>query len=460
MLRQTVVFTDRWYWVLLVLATPVLLFPSPERAWVMFVVPLGWLVAWLATGKPLSRTPLNGSLLLLYTMVLVSLYATYGVAVSLPKIGGMVLGIGVFFAVARKGHRPTGWWVCLLVFLGIGLLVAAMGLLGTQWFVKFSPLASITSRLAPRITGLPGAKGGFQPNEVAGSLLWVVPVLFTLSVLLPGKARSLSKHIGGGRTVVSILVTVPLTFFVSGMLILTQSRGSYIGLSLAVLVMTLVALPKGGRLLLLVGLILLTIGGGYFIVHMDLDSIWRGWTSSALASDPGLSLNNLEGRLELWSHALYGIQDFMFTGMGMNTFRGLVHVLYPLFLSSPGTDIAHAHNEFLQAALDLGVPGLIAFLALYIGAFVMLWELWQAAKTQGTNVPERSLSPASYPPLTRALVLGLGGGLLAHMIYGLTDAVALGAKPGVLFWMLLGLICGLHAQIRSDCCSAVAQTDG
>ena len=57
-------------------------------------------------------------------------------------------------------------------------------------------------------------------------------------------------------------------------------------------------------------------------------------------------------------------------------------------------------------------------------------------------------------------MMGLVGGLPAHVIYGMTGAVALGAKPGVLFWMLLGLICGLHAQIRSDCCSAVAQTDG
>jgi hypothetical protein len=47
------------------------------------------------------------------------------------------------------------------------------------------------------------------------------------------------------------------------------------------------------------------------------------------------------------------------------------------------------------------------------------------------------------------LALGLGGGLLAHLLYGLMDAVALGAKPGVLFWMLLGLIVGLHRQAQA-----------
>jgi hypothetical protein len=42
------------------------------------------------------------------------------------------------------------------------------------------------------------------------------------------------------------------------------------------------------------------------------------------------------------------------------------------------------------------------------------------------------------------------GGFLAHFLYGLTDAVALGAKPGILFWMLLGLSTGLFASVQPD----------
>jgi putative inorganic carbon (HCO3(-)) transporter len=168
----------------------------------------------------------------------------------------------------------------------------------------------------------------------------------------------------------------------------------------------------------------------------------RIWvTGSNLAEDPALSLNSLEGRLEVWSRAIYGIQDFPFTGMGMNAFRKVVPVLYPLFNISPEVDIAHAHNEFLQAALDLGIPGLVAFLALYIGAFWMLADVWRVTHHPALNNVHWSL-------VTRSLALGLGGGLLAHLLYGLTDAVALGAKPGVLFWMLLGLITGLRRQAQ------------
>ena len=62
----------------------------------------------------------------------------------------------------------------------------------------------------------------------------------------------------------------------------------------------------------------------------------------------------------------------------------------------------------------------------------MLWSLWKSAPDQET----------------RYLALGLAGCLLAHAVYGLTDAVALGAKPGVILWILLGLTCGLFLHSR------------
>ncbi|TMC56429.1 MAG: O-antigen ligase family protein [Chloroflexi bacterium] len=155
-----------------------------------------------------------------------------------------------------------------------------------------------------------------------------------------------------------------------------------------------------------------------------------------LAGSSGVAADSTQGRLEIWSRALYAIQDFPFTGMGLNTFRTVVHLLYPLFIIPPGLDIAHAHNEFLQAALDLGLPGLVAFLALYLTTFWMLRELWESPATMGI---ERAL--------WRTIILGLTGGLLAHAVFGLTDAIAFGARPGVLFWMLLALTTGLFLQV-------------
>ena len=38
------------------------------------------------------------------------------------------------------------------------------------------------------------------------------------------------------------------------------------------------------------------------------------------------------------------------------------------------------------------------------------------------------------------VVLGLCGGLIAHLIYGLTDTIAFGEKAGLIFWIVLGVL--------------------
>jgi hypothetical protein len=40
--------------------------------------------------------------------------------------------------------------------------------------------------------------------------------------------------------------------------------------------------------------------------------------------------------------------------------------------------------------------------------------------------------------------------MLAHQIFGLTDAFLLGTKPGVVMWMLMGLVTGLYLNMAPD----------
>jgi hypothetical protein len=44
------------------------------------------------------------------------------------------------------------------------------------------------------------------------------------------------------------------------------------------------------------------------------------------------------------------------------------------------------------------------------------------------------------------------------MVFGITDATALGAKPGILFWMNLGLLAALYTQARAACPDRLAST--
>jgi hypothetical protein len=55
----------------------------------------------------------------------------------------------------------------------------------------------------------------------------------------------------------------------------------------------------------------------------------------------------------------------------------------------------------------------------------------------------RSRAPGRPALPATALALAYGAGLLAHALFGLADAVALGARPGFTMWLLLGLLAGL-----------------
>jgi O-antigen ligase len=101
---------------------------------------------------------------------------------------------------------------------------------------------------------------------------------------------------------------------------------------------------------------------------------------------------------------------------------------YPGFPALPGEEVAHVHNHIIQAALDLGVPGMLGYLALWMLATALLGRVHRLAPS----------------PIHRAMASGLGAGLVAHFIFGLADVIPLGSKVGVLFWLTLALVVGLH----------------
>ena len=404
---------------------PYALFPNPQRFVALLAIPALWVGRWfvtrrsstaLAAGRLIPRTPLDSAVILMALLVLVSLYATFDIAFSLPKIAGLVYGIAIFYAVVDVAARSRRF-----LSLGIGFFLlmegglAALALLGTRWPAKFPFLAPFLEQLPTTIRGLPGAEVGFHSNEVAGALLWFIPLALAVCV---------AALVSGRRKWLVAAASSTALMLMAGTLLLTQSRGGLLGLGVGLLGM-LAWLGWWGRGASLVA-IGAAVGALMRIGSVRVGDILFGGGESIEA----VGTINLVGRVELWSRAIYGIQDFPFTGMGLNAFRRVVHVFYPLFLVSPDRDIGHAHNHLLQAALDLGLPGLIAYLALWLLAVYMLISAWRANS-------DRWL---------RAYALGIFGGLLSFFVYGITDTVALGAKPGVAFWILLALAVAVWQQ--------------
>lgn len=394
------------------IAAPLLLFPSGWRILTLAVLPLIWIGNRLAFGHFVRSNPYNIVVLVLLLMVLVSLYATNDLAISLPKIAGILLGVCALYSLSgyvtsTRRFKIVVW--CLLFGCAVFAVLAAVG---TDWGQKVPVLERIGAWLPAILRGLPGAADGFHPAEVGGTLTWLLflPIAAVIGIW-PTHWRF--------RDIAAMLFSIGLVLLMLFILVLTQSRSAWLGIAAGSALFLLLAGGKG-RLVLALGLAILVV----VVIALGPDRIAANLTRPSLSA-PGTIFNmSFEGRSEIWSRAIYGIQDFSFTGMGLGTFRNVVRVLYPLFTISSDFDIGHAHNELLQSGVDLGLPGLIAFVSLQLLASGLALRAYRA----------------HLPKMIHWAVVGTLAGLAAHAVFGLTDAVALGAKPGIFLWLLIGLI--------------------
>ena len=422
-------FVTEYEWLILGLMLPFVLFPSATRALVLLVIPVLWLVRRVATGHLVPQTPLDLTLLGLLFMVLVSEYATFDMANSLVKIAGLVYGIALFYAVVQwVGTSATRlWWgVAGLYATVLGLVAISLVLFGSP--VALPPLTPLTARLPAAITAV--ADIGANPNEVAGLLLWLLPLALLLAGTAVSGFPSLAARFRWWGALPLVVALLGVAVGLSGVLLLTRSRAALGGVAAALIFMGLVGLTAVSRRLA-VGVVL----GFLSVLVVGVLLVGPEESAALFLAQAGIDnadpVSSLSGREEIWSRAIYGLQDFPFTGLGLNNFRKVVHILYPLFLISPDTDIGHAHNHWLQAGLDLGIPGLIAYLALWLGLAGLLWQSWRQAGKGWL----------------RRLTVGFAGCLVAYFVYGLLDTIALGARPGFIFWGLVGLVAALHRVV-------------
>jgi membrane-bound metal-dependent hydrolase YbcI (DUF457 family) len=111
----------------------------------------------------------------------------------------------------------------------------------------------------------------------------------------------------------------------------------------------------------------------------------------------------------------------------MGLYVPVADLLYPSYLANLD-DIVHAHNLFLQVAVDLGIPGLIGWLYVFLGASFCVWQLYQVGKKEGGH----------WAAGLGAGFLGCQAALFTHVIL---DAVTWGmVRSAPLVWGLWGVM--------------------
>lgn len=417
---------DRAFWgemIALGLAAPFFYFSSSLALWapVMGLVLLAAAWGWRrrCLGYWYMRTPADWALGLLVLLLPMGIWAAppdLRTSYAYPRVLILIWDLALFSALVVHTARSRRLRQMIAGgFIATGALIAVAALFGTRWEAKVPILTAWLDQLPHPLQGVfSGAKDGFSPNQLAGTLLYVLP--FALAFL------ALAIHQRRWRSGALLAIACGAMGLV---MVAAQSRAGFAGLITSVAILLLWPYRWGrwllgaGLCLALAALLLLPVPD--ILIAIDHTTKVQGAYGSL----------SIVGRMEIWSRASAALHDFPFTGVGFGAFRGIVHQIYPLFLIPPDYDIAHAHNFFLQSALDLGIFGLVAILAIYAVVLVQCVVLWRAPLVANHRIWS----------------IGLLAAWLGQATYSLIDAVTLGSKTNILLWWLLAITLGVTSQL-------------
>ena len=195
-----------------------------------------------------------------------------------------------------------------------------------------------------------------------------------------------------GRILLGVALGLMLTAF-----ILTQSRGAWIVLAAASVILCIVlvkqkSLPKWGMAALLMGLALFIafIGFAEDRVASRMHTISVGGESSFF-----------KGRLPVYQHSLKIIKDDPWTGTGVGTFAWAFPKYRP---EGFGVRFYYTHNDYIQTIVEMGI---LVIPVLLWGIFVVLKK---GFSRKGDDFRFK-----------RAMRLACGVGILSLMLHGSVD---------------------------------------
>ncbi len=237
---------------------------------------------------------------------------------------------------------------------------------------------------------------GLHPN-LTGTFL---AVQLVLAVALIGSRR------GGSRILLGLVLagTAPALY-------LTRSRTAWVAA-----VVGLAALFAARKLSRRAWILVLTAGTGLFLtlilVPAGREAVFR----------PGSSSSSWSQRVYLWDAAARLVAEDPLTGIGVNNFFAHSRAsVSPSYFDNTEKNL-HPHNLFLSVAEGSGVPGVLLFGCLVVGAFAMA-----ARASRGRDGPQRVAG--------RAVLATLATLFAANMFdLGLSQVTFV----PTLFWILAG----------------------
>ena len=402
--------TGRYSWIpvaLLGVMAPVLVFPAvlgPAHGWMAAMVGIMALVG--AAGLLLGSGRLGLWAALFSFTVLVGWSRAAGEASALDHFCGVALGLFAMGTVAAWCRTVERLALGALVFLLGGMVVLSIGsrstssVPGAKAFFRETTAAPVQPIPLP----LPSLhqRESVNRNALAATAMMILPVAAGIAAAtapVQRPALQVGVRLAGVLSAVWALVIV----------VTMQSRSAW--LSAAVLLWL-----QGWRRMR-PAFWLLAAALVFLAVPVVLIVFWSDQPRVAQA------IATLQERMMIWHQGLQAWRPSPWFGIGLDYFR---HSGYSPLLVWPDAIVGrpHAHNMFLQTALDVGIVGLVSYLAV-IG--LVMRRAFDLARLGGNA-------------WTRRVGVGAALSVLSVHIYGVLDAVALGTKVGLFQWLSCGLV--------------------
>lgn len=237
-----------------------------------------------------------------------------------------------------------------------------------------------------------------NPNYLAEYMVLFVPLVLALWYQQPKRRLEL--------TVPLVLMTVAL--------LLTYTRGGYLALLIALVILVFMRARRWSVFLFLAALA---------VPVLAPQSIINRFISAFNVAD-----TSNQYRVNLWIGVLEMIKKFWFVGVGLGA--QAFNAVYQDFMLSEAR-AAHAHNLYLQVLGEVGVVGL----------FAILWAIF--AVVRRTVVVGGNSRNA-------VLIAAVPAALVGLMFHGLVEHIWYNPKLLFAFWAVAGLGMGLALGDRGD----------
>ncbi len=385
------------------------------------------IVRWLSPGRLTVPTPLVWPACLLLLTIPGTLWVTVDRRTTSIYVMRLVAGLALTYGLANWARRRAHLVAISAVLASMAAalaLYAPVSVIGSEWLARLTPsFGGQVVRVGDTVNA----------NMMAGALAILLP--FPLALVLwdvssaPTSSAASDRSGPWGVPLWRLLRRVWFgiaALLTLAALALSQSRGGW----LAGGVVLLMVLSRRWRgFWWAIPVVLLGIG---VLVWLRGPSILLDTVS------PGTAFSGWEDRAEIWSRAIYAIQDAPYTGVGAGTFPKVVGVLYPLYIIGPDRTFDHTHNLALQVAVDLGIPGLVAYMALLALALTCAFGGARRCRQCGDG----GLS---------ALVWASAASLVGLLVHGTVDATSwVVGRSAFIPWAVIGLAVASRLQARDE----------